>query len=72
MSKQEIPDRLLSPKEAAAYLNISVDWLARERWQGTGPAYVRLSGRRGGAIRYRQSVLEALKTEMEVRPAGSR
>jgi len=63
-------DPLLCPKEAATYLNLSVDWLARERWKGTGPGYVRLSGGRFGAIRYRRSALDAYVAAHTIDPRG--
>ena len=51
------PEKLLYPAEAARMLSVSVAWLARQRWKGTGPAYVRIGGPRGRAIRYRLSDL---------------
>jgi predicted DNA-binding transcriptional regulator AlpA len=39
---------LLTPKQAARHLNLSVSWLAKRRLAGDGPPYVKL----GGAVRY--------------------
>ena len=56
---------LLTAKQAARYLSISTKWLANQRWQGTGPKFLRV----GGAIRYRVSDLEQFLEEAVVRPA---
>jgi hypothetical protein len=44
-------DRLVSRREAAEYLNVSVATLARWQCLGTGPDWVRLSGNTGGYTR---------------------
>ncbi|GLS17283.1 hypothetical protein GCM10007874_02980 [Labrys miyagiensis] len=49
--------QLLSEKEAAALLRVSGSTLRRWRSQGIGPAYIRVGGKLGGAIRYRESDL---------------
>jgi predicted DNA-binding transcriptional regulator AlpA len=46
---------LLTAKQAARYLSISTKWLANQRWQGTGPRFLKV----GGAVRYRQSDLDS-------------
>jgi predicted DNA-binding transcriptional regulator AlpA len=46
-------ERLLTPKEAANFLRLSLSWLAKGRMRGDGPPYVKL----GRAIRYRESAL---------------
>jgi len=46
-------ERLLTPKEAANFLRLSVSWLAKARMRGDGPPYVKL----GRAIRYREGAL---------------
>jgi predicted DNA-binding transcriptional regulator AlpA len=56
---------LLTAKQAACYLSISTKWLANQRWQGTGPKFLRV----GGAIRYRVSDLEQFLEEAVVQPA---
>jgi predicted DNA-binding transcriptional regulator AlpA len=45
---------LLTPKQAARYLNLSVSWLAKRRLAGDGPPYVKL----GGAVRYLEASLQ--------------
>jgi predicted DNA-binding transcriptional regulator AlpA len=45
---------LLTPKQAARYLNLSVSWLAKRRLAGDGPPYVKL----GGAVRYAEGSLQ--------------
>ena len=51
------PDGLLHSRDAARYLGVSEAWLARERWKGTGPAYIKVGGASGRAVRYRHSDL---------------
>jgi predicted DNA-binding transcriptional regulator AlpA len=54
------PDRaasapiLLTPKQAARRLNLSVSWLAKRRLAGDGPPYIKL----GGVIRYAEASLQ--------------
>ena len=60
------PDRLLSPREAAEYINMSIHWLERQRALGLGPDYIRL-GKKGGKIWYRLSVLDAFLASGTVR-----
>ena len=57
---------LLTAKQAARYLSISTKWLANQRWQGTGPKFIRV----GGAVRYRVTDLEQFLEEAVVQPAG--
>jgi predicted DNA-binding transcriptional regulator AlpA len=45
---------LLTPKQAALRLNLSVSWLAKRRLAGDGPPYIKL----GGAIRYAENSLQ--------------
>ena len=45
---------LLTPKQAARLLNLSVSWLAKRRLAGDGPPYVKL----GGAVRYAETSLQ--------------
>ena len=44
----EFSDVLLEPNEAAAFLKVSLSWLAKARMRGDGPAYVKV----GRSIRY--------------------
>lgn len=49
-------DKLLTTKEAAPLLNVSVAFLERDRWAGAQVPYIRVGAR---AIRYRLSDLNA-------------
>jgi predicted DNA-binding transcriptional regulator AlpA len=53
-NRSATPQRLLTPKEAARLLNLSVSWLAKRRLAGDGPPYVKL----GGAVRYVEASLQ--------------
>jgi predicted DNA-binding transcriptional regulator AlpA len=44
------PERLLKPEQAADQLQISPQTLARWRWSGDGPRFVKV----GRCVRYRQ------------------
>jgi predicted DNA-binding transcriptional regulator AlpA len=46
--------RLLTPKEAADRLRVSLSWLAKARMRGDGPPFVRV----GRSIRYCEAVLD--------------
>lgn len=54
---------LLTRKDAARYLGISVSTLARWAMEGTGPAYSK-----AGRVRYRLSDLDAFIEEHRVQP----
>lgn len=54
--RQSLP-RLLHTKDAAKILGVSAAWLERKRWQKQPPAYVRIGGPAGRAIRYRAADL---------------
>ena len=60
LSGSPAPDRtasaptLLTSKQAARRLNLSVSWLAKRRLAGDGPPYIKL----GGAIRYAENSLQ--------------
>ena len=45
---------LMRENEAAKYLGMSLSWMQRSRWDGSGPPFVKLNH----AVRYRQSDLE--------------
>jgi predicted DNA-binding transcriptional regulator AlpA len=53
-SRPVTPPVLLSPKQAARLLNLSVSWLPKRRLAGDGPPYVKL----GGAVRYAEGSLQ--------------
>lgn len=44
---------LLTPKEAARLLKVSISWLAKARMRGDGPPYIRI----GRSIRYSEAAL---------------
>jgi excisionase family DNA binding protein len=44
---------LLTPKEAARLLKVSLSWLAKARMRGDGPPYIRV----GRSIRYTEAAL---------------
>ena len=45
---------VLTPKQAAAMLNLSTSWLAKQRLKGGGPPYIKM----GGAVRYSAGTLQ--------------
>jgi predicted DNA-binding transcriptional regulator AlpA len=61
MAQQTIPatktgtnfERLLTPKEAAHFLRVSLSWLAKARMRGDGPPYIKL----GRSIRYSETAV---------------
>jgi hypothetical protein len=44
---------LMTPKETAAFLKVSLSWLAKARMRGDGPPYIRV----GRSIRYGEAAL---------------
>jgi predicted DNA-binding transcriptional regulator AlpA len=46
--------KLLTPKETAELLKVSVSWLAKARMRGDGPAFIRI----GRSIRYSELALQ--------------
>jgi hypothetical protein len=44
---------LLTPKDAAALLKVSLSWLAKARMRGDGPPFIKI----GRAIRYAEAAL---------------
>ena len=55
----EFSDVLLEPNEAAAFLKVSLSWLAKARMRGDGPAYVKV----GRSIRYAETRGEGVLTD---------
>jgi excisionase family DNA binding protein len=45
--------KLLTPKEAAELLKVSLSWLAKARMRGDGPPFIKI----GRAIRYSEAAL---------------
>lgn len=62
---------LLHERDAAAILGVSVYWLQRKRWEGGGPAFVRVGGPTGRAVRYRLSDLLCWIDENTVPASGT-
>ena len=57
----------LTPKQAAAMLNLSASWLAKARLKGDGPAYFKM----GGAVRYSATVIqEWMKAKLRLSTSG--
>lgn len=52
-------DELLTPAEVAKIARLSLRTLADKRWRGTGPAFIKLSPGRTGAVRYWRSDVDA-------------
>ena len=47
-------NKLLTPEQTAALLNLKAKTLARWRWTGCGPRFIKI----GGAVRYAESDLQ--------------
>lgn len=67
MSEVDVEDRLLWPEEVAEVLGVPVGTLANWRYQGRGPAFVKV----GRHVRYRRSDVAGW-IEQHVVPAGER
>lgn len=67
---QKLPglEPLLTESEAAKILGVSIAWLQRERWKGTGPAYIR----HGRAIRYAPADLRRWIADNRHEPASNK
>jgi predicted DNA-binding transcriptional regulator AlpA len=60
-------DPLLSRNQAAEYLKLKPNTLARMAWAKRGPAYIEMSSR---CVKYRRSALEAWLAARTVTPTG--
>jgi hypothetical protein len=59
---------VLTPKQAAAQLNLSTSWLAKQRLKGGGPPYIKM----GGAVRYNATTLqEWMKGKQRLSTSGT-
>jgi hypothetical protein len=67
-----LPDRLVDRPTAAEFLGLSPATLATWASAGCGPALVKMSAGRSGAVRYRLSELERFATDPQAyrRPVG--
>jgi predicted DNA-binding transcriptional regulator AlpA len=52
-SESKSGDRLLTPKETAEFLRVSLSWLAKARMRGDGPPFVKI----GRGVFYREGAL---------------
>lgn len=59
---------LLNQQEVASYLDKSIAWCERARWDGSGPPYIKV----GRAVRYRADDLLAWIEENAHRHSGER
>ena len=58
---------MLTPKQAARHLNLSVSWLAKRRLAGDGPPYIKLVG----AVRYSEASLQQwMKSQQRTSTSG--
>ena len=62
-ARLNLQDTLLTPTEAAKFLNLSTSWLAKARMDGIGPPYTKL----GRAVRYTSlALLQWLKSRQRL------
>ena len=61
-------DRLLTERETAALIGVSIKTLQARRYLGQEPAFIRLSGK---AVRYRWSDIEAWINASRVEPRNA-
>lgn len=48
--------RLMTEKETAVMVGMSVHWLRRKRWEGGGIPFIKMTD--GGAVRYSEDIVE--------------
>jgi excisionase family DNA binding protein len=56
VARKQLPSaavKLLTPKEAAQLLKVSLSWLAKARMRGDGPPFIKI----GRAVRYSEAAL---------------
>ena len=57
------PERLLTARDAADFLHISISWLAKSRMKGDGPPFVKV----GRSVRYGEgALLRWMKSRMRL------
>ena len=66
-SKSSVLGDLLTAREVAELLGISIPTLARWRQTGAGPRFLKLGGRRENIVRYRQADIAAFLDQAERR-----
>ncbi len=58
-----VVDRLLTPKDVARFLHVSLSWLAKARMRGDGPPFIKI----GRAIRYAEiAMLQWMKSRQRL------
>lgn len=60
----------LDTQQTALYMGVSVEWLAKGRCEGFGPAYTKLSDSRGGKCLYKRSDVDAFMAARRVKGGG--
>ena len=58
MQKTYIYEKLLHERDASEYLGISISWLQKARCHDYGPCYIKIGGKNGRAVRYKQADLD--------------
>ena len=53
--------KLMTEKETAVMVGMSVHWLRRKRWEGGGIPYIKMADR--GAVRYSEDVVQKYLNE---------
>ena len=62
--------KLMTEKETAAMLGMSVHWLRKKRWEGGGIPYIKMTER--GAVRYSEEiVMQYLDTRFRTCTSGT-
>lgn len=64
-------ERLMHERDAADYLGVSIGWMQKARFNGTGPKYIKVGGTYGRAVRYRVRDLDAYIDANEVSTVDS-
>jgi len=69
--EKQLEDRarpeVLTEREAAVYLRVSLSLLRQMRMKGSGPRYVKMGRGRRGAVRYRRQDLDSWTAERRIR-----
>jgi predicted DNA-binding transcriptional regulator AlpA len=60
-----MPDRLLTTRQLAARLQVSLSQLYAMRYAGTAPPAIRIGGTHNGHLRFRESSVEKYLAERE-------
>lgn len=63
-------ERLLHERDAAEMLGMSIAWMQKARYLGTGPRFIKTGGKHGRAVRYLHADLLAYINENAVDPGA--